>query len=200
MPRVPVIIVGGGPVGMVLALQLDQLGVPCTIINKERDSRWHPKGNTHNSRTMEHYRRLGLANQIRTFGLPIDHPTDVGYFTTLAGIEVARLRMPSEAEKMQAVERAEPADQIVEPIFRCNQMYVERFLFEKVQAAKRIDSRFGWECVEWQDFGDRVEVQAVETATSREEIFEGEYLVGCDGGNSTVRRKLGNTVQWRTGP
>ena len=70
-------------------------------------------------------------------------------------------------------------------------MYVERFLFDKVQAAKRIDSRFGWECVEWQDFGDRVEVQAVETATSREEIFEGEYLVGCDGGNSTVRRKLG---------
>ena len=115
MPRVPVIIVGGGPVGMVLALQLDQLGVPCTIINKERDSRWHPKGNTHNSRTMEHYRRLGLANQIRTFGLPADHPTDVGYFTTLAGIEVARLRMPSEAEKMQAVQRAEPADQIVEP-------------------------------------------------------------------------------------
>ena len=191
MPRVPVIIVGGGPVGMVLALQLDQLGVPCTIINKERDSRWHPKGNTHNSRTMEHYRRLGLANQIRTFGLPAGHPTDVGYFTTLAGIEVARLRMPSEAEKMQAVQQAEPADQIVEPIFRCNQMYVERFLFDKVQAAKRIDSRFGWECVEWQDFGDRVEVQAVEAATSRQEIFEGEYLVGCDGGNSTVRRKLG---------
>ena len=140
---------------------------------------------------MEHYRRLGLAEQIRTFGLPADHPTDVGYFTTLAGIEVARLRMPSEAEKMQAVQRAEPADQIVEPIFRCNQMYVERFLFDKVQAAKHIDSRFGWECVEWQDFGDRVEVRAVETATSREEIFEGEYLVGCDGGNSTVRRKLG---------
>src|SRR5262245_20710280 len=98
MPRMPVIIIGGGPVGMVLALQLDQLGVRCTIINKERDSRWHPKGSTHNSRTMEHYRRLGLAKQIRTFGLPPEHPTDVGYFTTLAGIEVARLCMPSEAE------------------------------------------------------------------------------------------------------
>lgn len=191
MPRVPVIIVGGGPVGMVLALQLDQWGVPCTIINKERDSRWHPKGNTHNSRTMEHYRRLGLAKQIRTFGLPVDHPTDVGYFTTLAGFEVARLRLPSEAEKRQTLERAEPADQIVEPIFRCNQMYVERFLFDQVHASKRIDSRFGWECVEWNDCGDRVEVRAVETVTSREEIFEGEYLVGCDGGNSTVRRKLG---------
>src|SRR4029078_12781910 len=106
--RVPVIIVGGGPVGMVLALQLDQWGVPCTIINKEGDSRWHPKGNTHNSRTMEHYRRLGLAKQIRTFGLPVDHPTDVGYFTTLAGFEVARLRLPSEAEKRQASGQAHP--------------------------------------------------------------------------------------------
>jgi 2-polyprenyl-6-methoxyphenol hydroxylase-like FAD-dependent oxidoreductase len=123
--------------------------------------------------------------------LPADHPTDVGYFTTLAGYEVARLRMPSEAEKRRTVEQAEPAEQILEPIFRCNQMYVERFLFDKVQASKRIDSRFGWECVEWQDLGDRVEVRAVETATSREENFVGEYLVGCDGGNSTVRRKLG---------
>src|SRR5262245_5174958 len=144
MLRVPVIIIGGGPVGMVLALQLDQLGVSCTIINKERESRWHPKGNTHNSRTMEHYRRLGLARQIRAFGLPVDHPTDVGYFTTLAGFEIARLRMPSEAEKRRAVERADPADQILEPIFRCNQMYVERLLFDKVHASQRIDSRFGW--------------------------------------------------------
>lgn len=191
MHRVPVIIIGGGPVGMVLALQLDQWGVPCIIINKEPESRWHPKGNTHNSRTMEHYRRLGLAKQIRSLGLPPEHPTDVGYFTTLAGFEVARLRLPSEAEKMQAVENAEPADQILEPIFRCNQMYVEHFLFEQVQAAKHIDCRFGWECVEWQDFGDRVEVRAIETATSREEVLEGEYLVGCDGGNGTVRRQLG---------
>jgi 2-polyprenyl-6-methoxyphenol hydroxylase-like FAD-dependent oxidoreductase len=176
---------------MVLALQLNQLGVACMIINKERESRWHPKGNTHNSRTMEHYRRLGLAKEIRSFGLPADHPTDVGYFTTLAGFEVARLRMPSEAEKKQVVETADPADQIMEPIFRCNQMYVERFLFDKVRTAEHIDSRFGWECVEWRDFGDRVEVRAVETATSREEVFEGQYLVGCDGGNSFVRRKLG---------
>jgi hypothetical protein len=66
-------------------------------------------------------------------GLPRNHPTDVGYFTTLSGQEVARIPMPSEAEKMEKVRNAAPADQVVEPTLRCNQ-YVERFLFERVRS------------------------------------------------------------------
>ena len=99
MHQCPVVVVGGGPVGMGLALQLSKLGVPCLIVNKEPDSGWHPRGNTHNSRTMEHYRRLGLSDGIRALGMPQQHPTDVGYFTTLSGPEIARIPMPSEAEK-----------------------------------------------------------------------------------------------------
>jgi len=191
MRKVPIVIIGGGPVGMVLALLLDQLGVRSLIINKETESRWHPKGNTHNSRTMEHYRRLGLSKSIRSFGLPKDHPTDVGYFTSLAGFEVARIRMPCEAQKMRELENASATDQIVEPIFRCNQMYVERFLYEQIHLAKNVECKFGWECVDWQDRGDSVQVQMVEVATVRPDIIECDYLVGCDGGNSIVRRKLG---------
>src|SRR4051794_32773627 len=119
MACIPVAIVGGGPVGMALALQLARLGVRCVIANNQPDAGWHPRGNTHNSRTMEHYRRLGLSQEIRRLGLPSDHPTDVGYFTTLAGHEISRISMPSEAQKMEAVRNAGPADQVVEPIFRC---------------------------------------------------------------------------------
>lgn len=191
MQRVPVVVVGGGPVGMALALQLAAFGVRCMIVNKQPDSGWHPRGNTHNSRTMEHYRRLGLAARIRALGLPRTHPTDVGYFTTMGGPEIARIPMPSEAEKMERVRTAVATDQIVEPIFRCNQMYVERFLFGQIGAAKDIDCRFGWDCVNWQDQGDKVRVQMVEVSTSQPAEVECQYLVGCDGGQSIVRKNLG---------
>ena len=68
----PVLIVGGGPVGMMLALTLDALGVRSVIVNAEPTTRWLPKGSTQNARTMEHFRRLGLARPIRALGLPAE--------------------------------------------------------------------------------------------------------------------------------
>lgn len=189
--QVPVIVIGGGPVGMNLALQLSHLGVRCLIANSQPDSRWHPKGSTHNSRTMEHYRRLGLSKEIRALGFPQNHHTDVGYFTTLAGQEIARIPMPSEAEKMEAVRNALPTDQIVEPIFRCNQMYVERLLFEKVRSSTNIVCKFGWECVDWKDLGDHVRADFIEAATGKNTTVQCDYLVGCDGGRGIVRKNLG---------
>ena len=66
----PVAIVGGGPVGLVLALLLDFHGVRCTIFNTEPHSRWHPKGNGQNARTMEIYRRLGFSHEVRVSAFP----------------------------------------------------------------------------------------------------------------------------------
>src|SRR5690242_12405567 len=140
----PVAIVGGGPVGMMLALFLDRHGVRSVVFNSEPDVRFHPKGSTHNARTMEHYRRLGLAETVRALGLPQDHPTDVAYFTRFNGFELARLRMPTSAEKRAAVASSPKTSQIPEPIHRANQMYVERALFAAVRSRPNITVRFGW--------------------------------------------------------
>ena len=86
-----IVIVGGGPVGMVLSLNLAAFGTRSVLINREPKPRWHPKGSTQNARTMEHYRRLGIVDKIRTLGLPLDLPTDVTYFTSLSGWELARI-------------------------------------------------------------------------------------------------------------
>ena len=82
----PVLIVGGGPVGMTLAMSLHAFGVRTLVVNSDMTPRWHPKGATQNARTMEHYRRLGVSRALRGLGLPPDHPTDVGYFTRLTGL------------------------------------------------------------------------------------------------------------------
>jgi len=187
----PIVIIGGGPVGMMVAMNLAVLGVRSVVVNTETDTRFHPKGSTQNARTMEHYRRLGLTPAIRRVGLPAEHPTDVGYFTTLNGREIARLPMLSEAEKMRRVKQAPVTDQQPEPLFRCNQMYVERELHAHLKTLPAVELRYGWRCTGFADRGDRVDVELEQVATGRRESRTCAYLVGADGGQGVVRRGLG---------
>jgi 2-polyprenyl-6-methoxyphenol hydroxylase-like FAD-dependent oxidoreductase len=192
-PSIPIAIVGGGPVGLLLALFLDRHGVRSVIFNSEAEVRPHPKGSSHNSRTMEHHRRLGIAQDIRSFSLPPDRPTDVSYFTRLTGWELARLRMPSEAEKQRAVAASAATDQVPEPILRANQMYVEAFLLAHARTRKNITVRFGWQVDKFEDDDEGVTVEAEAVAGASKDAREkwrAQYLVGCDGGRSFVRRSL----------
>jgi len=191
----PIIIVGGGPVGMALALNLAALNARSILINRELRPRWHPKGSTQNCRTMEHYRRLGIVSRIRAVGLPPDLPTDVTYFTRLNGWELTRIAMPCDRDKLAARRRASADDQTVEPIFRCNQMHAEAELFRVVQDCALIDSRCGWECVAWSEQPDGVTAEIEEIATGRRETVRGAYIAGCDGGHGIVRQQLGISYQ-----
>lgn len=189
--RTSVAIVGGGPVGLLLAMFLDRHGVNSTVFNTESSARMHPKGSTHNSRTMEHYRRLGFAKRIRDLGLPLDHPTDVAYFTRFNEWELARLPMPSETEKRLCVAASNPLDQIPEPIHRANQMYVEQILLEEAAKRPRITLKFGMKVIGMQEECDGVRVDAVDVSTDVQSTWKASYLVGCDGGRSFVRGVLG---------
>ena len=86
----PVLIAGGGPVGLTLAMELGLRGIPCVLLNDKPVTAQHPKANAVGARTMEHFRRLGVASRLRDAGLPQDHPTDLCYLTRLTGYELAR--------------------------------------------------------------------------------------------------------------
>ena len=192
VPReTPVIVIGGGPVGMVLAMWLDRLGVASLVVNDEPTPRRLPKGSTQNSRTMEHYRRLGIVEEIRKLGLPKDRQTDVVYFTRYNGYELQRIRMPSERAKLESRDEAALTDQIVEPVFRCNQMEVEGYLFDHLCTLAKPELRFGWRCIGFEEGADGVDVELEHAASGERERRRGLYLVGCDGGQSFVRRSLG---------
>jgi 2-polyprenyl-6-methoxyphenol hydroxylase-like FAD-dependent oxidoreductase len=186
----PVLIVGGGPVGMVLAASLDALGVRCMIANDEARPRQLPKGSTQNARTMEHYRRLRIAGSIRRLGLPPQRVTDVVYFTRYNAWELQRLRMPSESEKLAARDAAGPTEQVVEPVLRANQMHVERFLFEHLSRLANVTQRFGWRATALHEHAESVAVELCEVATGRVETVNAQYVVGTDGSQSFVRRTL----------
>jgi 2-polyprenyl-6-methoxyphenol hydroxylase-like FAD-dependent oxidoreductase len=187
----PVVIVGGGPVGLVLALFLDYFGVKSTIINTEPKERWHPKGNGQNARTMELYRQLGFSDEVRLLGLPGDHPFDQGYFTRLSKHEIFRFPMPTRDERI-AMRRDMPVtDQTPEPMFHVNQMYVERFLLHKARARQNIDVQFGWTAEWFTQDEKQVRVHASKTDGTAEATWRAQYVVGCDGARGFVRKTLG---------
>jgi 2-polyprenyl-6-methoxyphenol hydroxylase-like FAD-dependent oxidoreductase len=99
--------------------------------------------------------------------------------------------MPSETEKMRRVAEAPVTDQTPEPLFRSNQMYVERHLHTKLKTVPEVAMRFGWSCIGYTDHGDRVAVEIENVASGARETLVCKYLVGCDGGHSIVRRQLG---------
>ena len=189
--RIPVAIVGGGPIGLMLALFLDLHDVRSVLFNTDETTRWHPKGSTEGPRTMEHFRRLGIAGDIRKLGLPSDHPTDVAYFTRFGDAELARLPMPSSADALRMVAQAPKIDQVPEPIHRANQMYVERFLFDHAKTRPNIDIRFGWRVESFEQDAGGVKLTAVSEPDGQTKSWKAQYLAGCDGGRSLVRHTLG---------
>ena len=184
----PVLIVGGGMVGLTLAVELGTWGVDCILINNGPATATHPQGNSLNSRTMEHYRRLGLAEEIRAAGLPEDHATDVVYVTRFAGWELARLPMPSTTQKLSVPEHTAATP---EPIHRANFFYIEPILKRRAEALPSVVLRFGHRLIDFEQDDDGVHATVERLSDGHRFELRCDWLVGCDGARSTVRQALG---------
>ena len=189
--EIPVFVVGGGTVGLFLAMELGARGVPFLLVDAKPSTSAHPKGSTINSRSMEHLRRLGISEEIRKIGVPPDHPTDIVYVTRFNGYELGRIEMPSTNEKVGNPGPWGATLLTPEPIHRCNQFYLEPVMRRHAEAHPGSDLRFGWRLTRFEQADGYVEAEIEEISTGKVQTVRAGYMVACDGGNGMVRRTLG---------
>src|ERR1051325_4283878 len=134
-----VLIVGAGPVGLTLAIDLAWRGIDVTVVeSRARAEPPEPKCNHVAARTMEIFRRLGIADKIRNAGLPADYPHDISYRTTFTGKELTRIKTPRRRARSTATDGAEGDWPTPDPPHRINQIFPEPILFEHAAHQPRI--------------------------------------------------------------
>src|SRR5687768_18514011 len=159
LPRqTSVCIVGGGPFGLMLANELGRRGIAAVLVDHKRGTTENVQANATQARTMEHYRRLGFAHEVRALGMPPDFPTDIAYFTRFAGHELARFALPSARAASRLVSTLSGSWSAAELPHRCNQKFIEPVLRRHAERLPGVSVNYGWRVA---GFAQRDEVVAV---------------------------------------
>lgn len=211
-----VLIAGGGPFGLMLANELGKRNIRCLLVDPKPSTAFNPQANATQARTMEHFRRLGFANEIRARGLPPHHPTDIAYLTRFSGTELARLRLPTAAAAPQAIKAMSGSWSAAELPHRVSQKFVEVSLRKHAEKFASNEIRYGWKLVSFSDSSSSVNTNSlVQTSVSKpiQAVIEraaesaqnptlksekiqvnAQYLIGADGARSFIRHQLG--IPW----
>ena len=185
-----VLIVGAGPVGLTLAVDLGRKGIRCTLIEKKAAPEFLPKMERCNARTMEIFRRMGLANKIRAAGLRRDVPMDVYVALAMNEPPLLHLKYPSVAEAEAEIASCKDGSMALEPYQLISQYTLEPLLKAEAEQLPSVTVRYGCEFISLTQDAESVTATVHEHDSATSEI-RARYVVGCDGGASVVRKQLG---------
>jgi 2-polyprenyl-6-methoxyphenol hydroxylase-like FAD-dependent oxidoreductase len=185
-----VVIIGAGPVGLTLAVDLGRRGVKCVLVERKPAPEFLPKMERCNARSMELYRRIGLSERIRAAGLRADVPMDVFVVLSMTQKPLLRLPYPSVAEAQQQIREVNDGTQPCEPYQLISQYTLEPLLKSVAETLPSVTLRYGHEFLDFAQDEQGVTAR-VTTPDGGTTTIRGAYLVGCDGGGSPVRKQLG---------
>ena len=184
--RTPVLIVGGGPVGLAFAGELGWRGVACTLIEKTDGSIEQPRMDLVGIRTMEFCRRWGILDWVRDAPYPLDYPQDYIYVTGLSGYELGREPFPGRGFEPCPPESPQKRERVPQDMF-------DPILRRFAERSPHVTLRYNCELVSFVETPDGVRAE-VRDPSGKSETVEADYMVGTDGGASTVREQLGITM------
>ncbi len=181
---IPVLIVGGGPVGLALAVELGWRNVPCLLIEQGDGEVIDAKMFATGIRTVEFCRRWGIAEKVKHWGFPEDFPFDNVFVTSLNDHEIGRIPMPPLMDIL-------PFPTSPEQFAHCPQFIFDPILAATARAFASVTLRYRCQLTAFRDAGDHVVAEFVDYTTGKTEQVRARYLIGCDGIGSMVRRELG---------
>jgi len=184
-----VLVVGAGPVGLTLAVDLGRRGVRCTLVEQKPAPEFLPKMERCNARTMEIFRRMGLAAKIRAAGLPADVPMDVFVVLAMNEPPLLRLPYPSVDEARAQIAACNDGSMPLEPYQLVSQYTLEPLLKREAERLPCVTVHYGCEFASLSQGSDAVVATVHDEGGARE--IRARYLVGCDGGSSSVRKQVG---------
>ncbi len=185
-----VLIVGAGPVGLTLAIDLGRRGIRCTLVEKKEAPEFLPKMERCNARTMEIFRRMGLAGKIRAAGLPRDVPMDVYVALAMNEPPLLRLKYPSVAEAEAQTAACNDGSMPLEPYQLISQYTLEPLLKAEADALCGVAVRYGCEFLSLSQDAEGATAHVRHAGGAVQDI-RAQFVVGCDGGASVVRKQLG---------
>jgi len=187
-----VLVVGGGPVGTTLAMDLAWRGIDVVVVEQRHHGEAPSvKCNHVAARTMEIFRRLGVAQRVRDAGMPHDHANDVAFRTTTTGIEFARIRIPCRRDRYTVKDGPDGWWPTPEPPHRINQIYLEPELVAHAAAMPGVRYLHRMKLLGFTQAADAVNAEVEDLDSGESVLITAEYLIGCDGPASAVRRQIG---------
>jgi 2-polyprenyl-6-methoxyphenol hydroxylase-like FAD-dependent oxidoreductase len=160
------------------------------LVERNETTTRHPKMDITNARSMELFRRMGIAEELRAVAVAEDHPFDVSWITSFAGHELHRFRYPSVVEARERIRRNNDGTQPREAPMRVSHTEIEPVLKRAIERMAGVDVRFGVQLVDLAQDGHGVTATLRRKLDDATETVRCAYLVGCDGGSSQVRRCL----------
>ena len=187
-----VLVVGGGPVGTTLAMDLAWRGIDVVVAEqRHRSEPPSPKCNHVSARTMEIFRRLGIVKRVRDAGLPHDHANDVAFRTTTTGLEFARIRIPCRRDRYLVKDGPDGWWPTPEPPHRINQIYLEPVLVDCASAMHGVRYLNRVKVLGFTQSDEAVVAEGQDLDTGETLTITADYLIGCDGPSSEIRRHIG---------
>jgi 2-polyprenyl-6-methoxyphenol hydroxylase-like FAD-dependent oxidoreductase len=182
MAKIPVLIAGGGPVGLALAIELGMAGIRCLLVERRDGSLSVPKMSGLSVRSMELNRRWGIAEKAKRAGWPQTRPNDFVYCTSITGPVLTRVKIPPYAEKRPSF--------TPEPDCGCAQIFYDPILLERVRSLPSVTLRHLTSLDRFEQDSSGVRATVTDRQSGKSEVIEAEYLVGCDGADGTVATQL----------
>jgi 2-polyprenyl-6-methoxyphenol hydroxylase-like FAD-dependent oxidoreductase len=181
---VPLLICGGGPVGLALAAELGFQRVNCLLVEEGDGSVPVPKMSQLTTRTMEFCRRWGIADRVKKAGWPENHPCDFVYVTRLTGYELYRQKSPCYALRPELSYSPEGPR-------HCPQIFFDPVLLEHVSSLPTVTLRHRTRMDSFVEGSDGVAVNLTDLESGKTGTIRAKYLVGCDGFDGLTRKTLG---------